>query len=977
MGATANCFQPNESFMLIDLKSYVIETVDATLYYKSRFLRYNPRVKANVLCVFHEGDNKPSLSINLHNGGARCFASSCQASIGNIVHFEAARLKGEGWDKVTPDDELAAARRLYHEFVRPIVPVATLQKFRAGLEADDKLRPFLTRSTGLNTATVEKFQIGYDTRTRRFTFPVFNQFGDCVNVRFYRPKNARRADDVKIFSLVEKKGTDDEIRYGNIELFPWPQFRKYTKDKPLFIMASEKETMLACQLNLQAVCSQNGEGSWEESWLELFEGYDVGVLFDQDKGGRTATKKIVATLQPAARNVVGLELPFANDYRGDKDFDDWILSKSGNQFALLALLQKELDAGNTTSENPPFSPEIRESDGNGWQVPRHFDDNVHELSSIRTRTDFLNQCVKTRGIIAAIASKSYDIPHQFKVKVKGAVKKLSIPIGRDFISFVGSNDGDITKVLSTIAGGNVQEWEPTAFIPVAEVELVPVADVATESEGRYTVQRCYVLGKSIESNTAYELTVIPTTLTKTQEKVCIIVSAVEVSRAIDTWVFDKKEIKAFETFQPRENETVDDKLHAVAKELAVNHTKIYSRPDWHIVALLSYFCPLAWHFPGETDLQRGWINSLAIGDTQTGKSKVVATLQRLLKLGDIVNAENCTFVGLVGGAIKTGSGQMMLRWGRIPLCDRKLVIIEELSGLSVSEISNMSEVRSRGIARLDKGGLASQTPARTRLIALSNVRPMQRNLAQYLSGVKAIQELIGHPEDISRFDLIVTLIDSEVSSDVINSPLDESTEATFTPEQLRRLCQFAWALKPNQIRFSDDAYLLCLAWTKKMQEVYHPSVPIFKAASGRLLLARIAAAIATLQFSWDGETLTVEDVHVEAAVNLLRSLYDKSSFGYLEYSRQMQDRETIKDLDGLEKSLRSNIKGDIIHSVLDNLIHAAKFSRDELASIASIQLHQADALVGHFLRSRVIRKGEANVWEITKAGKAWMETLIK
>jgi hypothetical protein len=743
-------------------------------------------------------------------------------------------------------------------------------------------------------------------------------------------------------------------------------------------MASEKEAMLANQLNLQAVCSTAGEGSWSDEWLELFDGYEVGVLFDPDTGGRKAAEKIVATLQLRNPNVVALELPFASEYKGDKDFDDWIISKNGNQFALVSLLRAALEAKENAGQLSLSSLETTRDQiaGDWWDVPKMFDEEFHDLSEIRTRTDLLNHCVRTRGIIAAVATKSFDVPYKFKLKTKNGIVEYNLPVGRDLISFVGSSDADLVSTLSRLVGTDVKEWKAEAYVPIAEVEVVPIADVATESEGRYTVQRCYVLGKHIESNTPYELIVIPTTLTKSQEKVCIIVKATETAQTLDQWLINEKQSEAFETFRPAAGQSVDEKLTELADEIAVNHTKIYSRSDWHIVALLSWFCPVAFHFPGETDLQRGWINTLAIGDTQTGKSKVVATLQRLLKLGDIVNAENCTFVGLVGGAIKTGSGQMMLRWGRIPLCDRKLVIIEELSGLSVTEISNMSEVRSRGIARLDKGGLASQTPARTRLIALSNVRPMRRNLAQYLSGVTAIQELIGHPEDISRFDLIVTLVDSEVSSDVINNPVDETMEATFTPEQLRRLCQFAWSLKPNQIRFSDDAYLLALDWTKKMQEIYHPSVPIFKAASGRLLLARIAAAIATLQFSWDGNTLTIEAIHIEAAVNLLRALYDKPSFGYLDYSRQMQDREAIKNLGVLEKSLKSNVKAEILPSVIENLIHAAKFTRDELAAIGSMQLFQADDLVGHFLRSRVIRKGDANVWEITKPGVQWMSDLV-
>src|SRR5687768_5397893 len=164
----------------------------------------------------------------------------------------------------------------------------------------------------------------------------------------------------------------------------------------------------------------------------------------------------------------------------------------------------------------------------------------------------------------------------------------------------------------------------------------------------------------------------------------------------------------------------------LAEHVSKHYSKIYNRPDWHLVALLSWLSPIGWMFPFEKEIQRGWMNSLAIGDTQTGKSKVIQTLQKLFNSGAVVNAENCTYVGLVGGAVKMGSGQFMLRWGRIPLCDKQLVVIEELSGLSVDEISNMSDVRSSGVARLDKGGLSAETQARTRLIALSNVRPVNK-----------------------------------------------------------------------------------------------------------------------------------------------------------------------------------------------------------------------------------------------------------
>lgn len=953
-----------------ELKTYVIEHVDPAHYYKARFgHEFNPKVRANVKCVFHT-DRKPSLAINLKNGGAKCFATSCNESIGNIVHFES---------KAGKISEEKAAARLYSEFVRPTVSADIIRGFHTNLIADPKLSSTFTRATGLNRASIERFNIGYDHRSRRYTFPIQDRFGQTINVRFYRPKSLRKKDDVKIYSLVTDKGKASEVRYGGIELFPWQHYPNYTASKPVFIMASEKETILAIQLGLQAVCSTNGEGSWLDEWTDLFVGMDICVLFDPDRGGTKATEKIVATLQSVAGNICSITLPFPETYRGDKDFDDWINSKSGTQYKLLQLVQDQFDeVPSATTTSPPLSLE-NEPIASGILIPKLFDTDVHEIAEVQARKDMMNVSVKVRGIIAAVATKTYDIPWKFEAKVKSSPKRqiVTVPAGRELISFVGRDDSDVRKNLATITGTAITEASVVDWVTTFEAEVVPIADISSDLEGRYTIQRCFCIGPRIESNVPYELTVIPTTLTATQEKVFIIVAAQAVSREVDTWIFDEKQWSEFEIFQPGESQTVTEKLNELAEELSVNHTKIYCRTDWHIVALLSYFCPVGFYFPGEPELQRGWLNSLAVGDTQTGKSKVTQVLQRLLRLGDIINAENCTFVGLVGGAIKTSSGQMMLRWGRIPLCDRKLVIIEEFSGLSITEISHMSEVRSRGIARLDKGGLSSQTPARTRLIVLSNVRPMNKTLAQYLSGVKALQELIGHAEDISRFDLIVTLIDSEVSSETINSPADESTPATFTVEQLQRLCQFVWALRPEKIRFADDAYIACLDWTQKLQDVYHPSVPIFKAASGRLLLARIACAIATLQFSWDGAMLSIESTHVEAAVQLLRSLYDKPSFGYLEYSRQMQDRESIKDLETLLATVRTSLKPDLVAQTFDALIHSSKFSRDELAAVGSMQIFQADDLIGAMLRSRVLRKGEANVWEITKVGKEWMQEQIE
>jgi predicted transcriptional regulator len=103
-------------------------------------------------------------------------------------------------------------------------------------------------------------------------------------------------------------------------------------------------------------------------------------------------------------------------------------------------------------------------------------------------------------------------------------------------------------------------------------------------------------------------------------------------------------------------------------------------------------------------------------------------------------------------------------------------------------------------------------------------------------------------------------------------------------------------------------------------------------------------------------------------------LYNKAPMRYDEWSRQMFDREQIKD----EKEI--DAKFDFVLSdrkkrakAVEALVHSGKFSRDELCAVASIPIMYADDLIGVLLRNRVLRKGDANTWEITPAGKRWLE----
>lgn len=948
------------------LKQFVLANVKPEDYYEARFPEWKRQVVANVRCCFHE-DRQPSLALNLRGGGAKCHASTCAVSIGNIVHFES-RKKGIS--------EKRAARILYREFVRKTIPLKTVAEYKDNLFSDPSYILAIKKQMGLSLTTIRKFSLGLDNESHRITIPVFNRFGMCVNIRFYRlPLERSRKEGAKIHSL---------SGYGAVELFSWREAEKFKINSDLYIMASEKEVMLANQNGLDGVASTTGEGTWESDWDSLAAGRNVYLVMDRDAGGKSAEKKLQKRFATIAKSVSLIRLPF-RARRDHKDYADWVIKGKNDGSNIKQYARKKIkNEKKKIAEGPDINLDLfSEEDGPAYPtLPRFASDDIIDLAQIASNVELLNKRIRTQGIVAAKSTNCYSIPWRFEIRIPKKPKTIfSLNMGRDLLWFIRNTDGQILQRLQKLVGHNQAEVKPLSFLTATEVEVIPTA--VADRDVPYVVQRCYYFGSRIESNVPYYMEIIPTSDIRTQETVGIITKCEPVSKSIDKFDYSINNIADLYFFQPEsqlknDTDAIWDKLVDVASQIATNHSRIYNRLDLHIVALLTWCSPIGFRMGGETDVQRGWINALALGDTETGKSKVAKTLQRIFNCGVFVNAENCTYVGLVGGAIKMGNGQLMLRWGRIPLSDKQLVVLEELSGLSVDEISNMSDVRSSGIARLDKGGINSETNSRTRILCLSNVRSQRKNLSQYLSGVTAIQELIGHPEDIARFDLITTLTDKEVSVNVINSSKGKFATIANEPihvDSLKKLVHFIWSLTPDQITVTEAAYEECLTQTKRLSAIYHPSIPVFKGGSGRYKLARIAAAIACLQFSYKQDRITVTEGHVRCAAKLLETIYDKPSFGYREYSKQMYDRENVKDKRLLRAEFRKHISREQIPKVIETLIHSAKFSRDELAAISGTNIIYADQLIGCMVRERALRKGDANLWEITPAGKTFLETL--
>lgn len=401
---------------------------------------------------------------------------------------------------------------------------------------------------------------------------------------------------------------------------------------------------------------------------------------------------------------------------------------------------------------------------------------------------------------------------------------------------------------------------------------------------------------------------------------------------------------------------VRKKFNDIHQDLEANVTKIYMRRD--ILTALDLVLHSVLQFPFQGDLVRkGWCECLIIGDTRCGKSESADRIFKHYQAGEIVTGENATFAGLVGGMQQTQK-TWTITWGKIPLNDRRALCIDELSGLDQQAISRMSGVRSSGVAEIIKIQ-TERTLARVRMPWLSNPRG-RRPLAAFNSGIEAIQDLIGAPEDIARFDFAMTAATNEVPLHVINSMVRPQVAHVYTSQLCNRLLYWAWSRHPNQVEFAAGAEEECLKQATAMSRKY--VAPLVEGAEQRIKIARLSVAAAARVFSTDstGEKVVVHPEHVQFVCEFLDEIYSKPSMAFDIHSRvKLQDREIANEK---EVQARFELCRDDLRSLLGD---AASFGIPDIQDFLGVTDRDAAFEFASFLvRCRCIRKGKFGYYKL-------------
>jgi hypothetical protein len=891
-------------------------------------------------CLFHENTETPALSVNVEEGLYACHNPECGARgdfldfyrrvRGGLGFLDAVRelaqrvhLSFDEWEANSretrrqaneyPGSLEARSEALLATYTPPVAAAVPVSR-ASSTSASDPTVPeevvasahqrligsaaemtFLEERRGLTRATVEQYELGYD--GQRYYIPVRNEDGRCVNVRRYKP-NARRVED-KMISW--------RTGFGRARLYPMVAF---AQEGTIYVFEGELDAILARQGGLNAVTSTGGSGTWKEEWAAHFAGREVVICYDVDGPGETGARNVALMLLDTAESVKIVKLPISEPIGAD--YTDFIV-----QYGHTVEDFKRLVDG-TTVFAPADTERERTVDLTDPNIPRI------QLGAA-SRPEYFNVPAKWSAMVSGMTTTPYMLAKQVKMECGDHAGKYKMCDGCPLNRTVGAGsaifdlDVDAVDLLNFIRVTSVvleQNLKKEVGIPVRctyvqsdvlatetveELQVIPEIDESLDeatsvADSQYVTRLAYYRGHGLEANRTYLFTALTVVDPRTQMVVHVAEMAVPSQSNIDTFSMGPSVAERLEAFRPTDPGVNGlwehlDRIYADMER----RTRIYERRDVMLGVDLTFHSATQFAFQGEL-LVRGWVELLVIGDSRTGKTTIVQRMMHHYNAGEFSSGENTSVAGLVGGLHEV-AGSWATRWGRIPLNDRRLLAIDEAGNLPTEQIGRMSSMRSSGVAEIVKIH-TERTRARTRGIWISNPRE-PRPLSSYSQGVLAVKSLIGAPEDIARFDLVVTAATSDVALEIINAERIAELPQRFVSSLCHDRVLWVWSRRADQIQFQPGAERLLLRKALEQGQKYRYSseIPLVEPNEQRVKLARLAVAAAALFFSSDesGERIIVEEEHVELAWAFTERIYAKPSLAFEEYSAMQTRRYELTD----------------------------------------------------------------------------------
>jgi hypothetical protein len=753
----------------------------------------------------------------------------------------------------------------------------------------------LRERKGLSLKTIRQYEIGWDPDQYAYTIPVRDLHGDIVNVRRYQfdvPDERR-----KIWSV---KGM------GTPTLYPIDQIEAPS----ILICEGEWDALLSIQNGIPAITRTGSADTWRAHWSHFFADKNVYICHDADLKGQHANQKISMSLRRIAKKIVIVELPYEVTDKNGMDLGDWWLDgNTRRDFTKMALTgskvetlsealhpedpTEEIRVSVTDSFNPQYVEKAlrMEVTITGKRVPSHL---VPKKVVLECAMDAGKRCSG-----CPMYEDGYNGHHEVTVEDDSPL----------IMSMVDSPETHIHQMIAMASGipkcdrVRMQALESRAVEEIyvrPSIEQVSQTDVEDQD---FTHRRVYsTVTHNLNANQTVELL---GTLRANPRNSLSEFQAWQVEKplnTLDSFELAGRQRDDLKIFQDRRYPL--EKVRDIADDLARHVTRIYGRQDLHMFMDIVFHSVLHIPYGPDEEIERGWLDGLVIGDTRTGKTEVATRLIELYGMGEMISCESATYAGVVGGLDRTPSGAWIVKWGAYPVNDRRLLALDEVSGLQPHEIARMSSIRSSGVAEMTKIQ-SERALARTRLLWLAN--PRDSRMGDFTYGVTAIGPLIGNPEDISRFDLAMGVYSEDVPASEINRDHRTGSSSKYPKELCRVLLQWAWTRRPEHVKWKGEARQQIYETAIRLGERYNDYPGLIQKANAKEKIARISTAIAARTFSTDasGQEVWVSPQHVLAAEEFLNMLYEHPRFGYAAVSDQEKHdmRAAVGNADAIQQFL--------------------------------------------------------------------------
>lgn len=881
------------------------------------------------LCPCHAETN-PSCVIYLDTQRFKCF--SCDAT-GDLIDFFVFHLKASSRNTILVRMGMKSNIKGGKESV---INPASVAGWHEDLLRNAKYIAAL-RTKGINLDTIRKYMLGY--HSERVTIPIQARDGTFTNVRLWSPTDRQK----KVINL---EGM------GKAAIFPIDCLDYNT----IFIAEGELKALLLTQMGFPCICSGGGANTWKAEFTPEFAGKKVYIVFDIDPTGRSAAQRLCRELIKFTPHIYDILLPISTKEYPKGDITNYFVDLNHTKEDFEQLLAKAIQWTPGETEEKDYK--------------------IHKTSLAKSSlSQYHGKRIQTTAVVSAKDVAPYFAAEEFLVycdKNKDYCSFCPIYHQPDDTPVKISDTDPITlSLINTTAERRAQALKIAAKIPnqcatcrfkviksrnVEEVRLIPSISIG-DTEESHTVVHGYTIGHGIETNITYLFEGRAVAMPSTQQATLLINSAVATSDSLSNFLLtDENYLLLKDNFQPSDNsESLDNLLAKFAdiySDLEANVTRIYQRTDLHIFYDLVYHSCL--YIPFQNKNIKGWVEGLVIGDSGQGKTDAVERLMAHYGLGEKVDCKGVTTAGLLGG-LADNNGRYFVSWGTITLNDRRLVVLEEVKGMSKEVLATMTEARSSGVVTLVKIEKAKSF-ARTRLLWLSNPRS-DRQIGSYNFGVETIKELVGSLEDIRRFDFAMVVASGEVSTkDFVNILESDRPKKKHTHTNIlcKTLILWAWSRKPENIIITKDAEKEILEQSNKFSEIYSSNIPLVEPSDMRLKFTRLATAAAARVFSTDnGTNLIVKKSHVQFVAEFLDRIYSSSVCGYKNYSLLVKGESQLHNVEEIKKLLLSQaFAKDMIRCLLE----AQAVSAQNFTDWTSCSRETAQDIVSTLVRNGALKR---------------------